>query len=846
MNALVLTLLALPIADMDRTDPVDFEKEILPIFKHSCLACHNQTKAKAGLILETPQHILKGGDSGPAAIPGKSAESLLLKAAAHLDEPHMPPKDNKVNAVELKPEELALLKLWIDQGAKGEVRAQSSIAWQPLPAGVHPIYAVALTADGQFAACSRGSDIFIYNLPTARLVARLTNAHKDMIPALSFSSKGDLLASGSYGEVKLWRREKKDMPEHEVVGPMPLVATRPDGLRMAAASNNFVRLWNPKDEKQIALLKGERHALERVADAERELSFVVAELGYRKGAIETAEKQKKTETDRLAKVTEALAAAEKTLQEKKQAFATATEAKQGAEKALADLNAEVKKITDQFAEAEKFARQATADAKSAVEKATQAKVAADQAAQTRAEAERVAAEAGAIAAKTRLSAESKSAIEKPAAEKMAEEAETVATKAKAFAESIAGDAAAKQKQATEAQALAEKAIDDVAAKSLALGQMKPAYEKTTAESPDKIKKATEKVTETANALAKAEKEFSKAEIGRSNSEHEVTLVKTALKNAEDSLAKAQSMLKETEQLKGRREQELESAKKAVTESERPILGVAFSSDNALLAFADDSGTVHLCSAATGAPVETYRGDLLSFHARDWPTDVWKEHRVLAPMANRVMALDFSPDGERLATGGGEPTRGGEIQVWNIADGTILHEFNNVHSDTVLALDFSPDGKLLASGAADKFLRVIDVAAGKVAKAFEGHTHHVMGVSWKRDGRVIASAGADNVVKVWDFGSGERKKNIDGFSKEVTAVSFVGVADQAVVSAGDAQVKLIKENGETVRSFSGASDFMHAAAATADGQWIVAGGQDSVLRVWNGKDGASLPLPLNPE
>ena len=73
-----LLLLALPIADMKRSEPVDFEREILPVLKNNCMACHNQTKAKAGLVLETPQAILKGGDSGPAVVPGKAAESLLL------------------------------------------------------------------------------------------------------------------------------------------------------------------------------------------------------------------------------------------------------------------------------------------------------------------------------------------------------------------------------------------------------------------------------------------------------------------------------------------------------------------------------------------------------------------------------------------------------------------------------------------------------------------------------------------------------------------------------------------------------------------------------------------------
>jgi WD40 repeat protein len=160
----------------------------------------------------------------------------------------------------------------------------------------------------------------------------------------------------------------------------------------------------------------------------------------------------------------------------------------------------------------------------------------------------------------------------------------------------------------------------------------------------------------------------------------------------------------------------------------------------------------------------------------------------------------------------------------------------VHSDSVLSLDFSPDDKYLASGAADKFARVIDLATGKVLKAFEGHTHHVLGVSWKRDGRSLATAGADNVVKVWDFTTGERKKNIEGFNKEVASISFIGVTDQALTSSGDSQVRIVRENGESVRTFGGAADYMYSASATPDGKVVVAGGQDSILRVWNGGDG----------
>lgn len=202
-------------------------------------------------------------------------------------------------------------------------------------------------------------------------------------------------------------------------------------------------------------------------------------------------------------------------------------------------------------------------------------------------------------------------------------------------------------------------------------------------------------------------------------------------------------------------------------------------------------------------------------------------------------LAFSPDGKTLATGSGEPSRSGELKQWDVKTGALLREFKNAHSDTVQSVAFSGDGSRLASGAADKFVKVWTVADAKLLKSFEGHTHHVLGVSLKRDGRIVVSAGADNSVKVWSLVTGEVVRTIKGFDKEATSIGHVGVGDQFVATGGDGKVRLINEGGGDVRSFAGAKDFVYAAAATPDGKVVVAGGQDGVVRVWNGATGTSL-------
>jgi cytochrome c553 len=89
-----------------------FESEIRPLLVKRCYECHGEKKQKAGLRLDHISHALTGGDGGPALVPGKPAESMLIKAIGYKDEDlQMPPKE------ELPAEEKALLEKWVALGA---------------------------------------------------------------------------------------------------------------------------------------------------------------------------------------------------------------------------------------------------------------------------------------------------------------------------------------------------------------------------------------------------------------------------------------------------------------------------------------------------------------------------------------------------------------------------------------------------------------------------------------------------------------------------------------------------------------------------------------------------------
>ncbi|NBV34717.1 MAG: hypothetical protein EBR81_13250, partial [Proteobacteria bacterium] len=77
-----------------------FEKKIRPVLAASCYECHSAKaeKLKGGLLLDTKEGLLKGGDSGQAVLPGNAAKSLLLQVMRHETkdpEMAMPPKKSK-------------------------------------------------------------------------------------------------------------------------------------------------------------------------------------------------------------------------------------------------------------------------------------------------------------------------------------------------------------------------------------------------------------------------------------------------------------------------------------------------------------------------------------------------------------------------------------------------------------------------------------------------------------------------------------------------------------------------------------------------------------------------------
>ncbi len=268
------------------------------LFTKHCLECHAAVDPEANLVLESFETLMQGSENGPVILPGKSADSLLVKMIEGTVEKEgtkkfMPPGKRK----KLEAEETALIKAWIDAGAKPPTekkvrelavpkiqpkvaprRSINALAYAPGPkliaaarygevelrsAESHALVrtlaghrgsvnALVFSADGQqlFAAAGEAAlfgEVRQWNVADGKLI-RVIEGHRDALYALALSPDGATLATGSYDQkIKLWRvstgEEIKTLSGHN--GCVFDLAFRPDGKILASGSaDRTVKLWD--------------------------------------------------------------------------------------------------------------------------------------------------------------------------------------------------------------------------------------------------------------------------------------------------------------------------------------------------------------------------------------------------------------------------------------------------------------------------------------------------------------------------------------------------------------------------------------------------------------------------
>eukprot|EP00913_Durusdinium_trenchii_P035266 g32996.t1 len=245
---------------------VSFSDKIAPIFARRCMACHNARTAKGRFNMESFTAIMKGGESGEAVEKGKADESTLY--AMILD--GSMPKD----ADPLTKSEMAIIKKWIDTGAKlnagvkptAQLIAISPRVTQPAPPKAYrvaiPVTALAFSPDGKQLASSGYHEVIVWDPVKGTIVRRITDV-AERVYNLDFSPDGKLLAvaagtPGQLGEVKLFDTATGKRVADLVTSDDSVfsVAFSPDGKRLASGgADRAIRIFDVATRKLLATIE---------------------------------------------------------------------------------------------------------------------------------------------------------------------------------------------------------------------------------------------------------------------------------------------------------------------------------------------------------------------------------------------------------------------------------------------------------------------------------------------------------------------------------------------------------------------------------------------------------------
>ena len=233
------TLFVLATLALTTAAQADSAKAALRVLRDECIGCHKPGKAKGGLILNTREKLMVGGDTGPSVVVGKGSTSFLVEVLLKDGDPHMPPKK------QLSSEAISSVQKWIDEGTKwdasvfDELPTVKPVQLGKLPSNYQPALAIGLTSDQTRLAVARGESVDIHDLSKPeRPIIQTLNGHVEAIQSLAWSPDGQQLATGGFRLFRLWDvangREIKALSS-SLVGNITALCFTQDGKQILAA-----------------------------------------------------------------------------------------------------------------------------------------------------------------------------------------------------------------------------------------------------------------------------------------------------------------------------------------------------------------------------------------------------------------------------------------------------------------------------------------------------------------------------------------------------------------------------------------------------------------------------------
>ncbi len=316
-----------------------------------------------------------------------------------------------------------------------------------------------------------------------------------------------------------------------------------------------------------------------------------------------------------------------------------------------------------------------------------------------------------------------------------------------------------------------------------------------------------------------------------------------------------------------------------------VKDVAFSHHGELLGSCSNDGTIRLWDTETGdclSRIEAHDSWVwaLTFNASDrilasaghdgliklWDIATDKCIQTLEGHTGPIRSIEFSPDGSKLVSGSFDKT----VRIWDLRlassakehenqqenrhrnspakqasmAGTMPHIVLRGHTNLVWSVRFDPTGCTCVSSSDDQSIRLWDASTGELLRTFFGHKNRVWSIAFSPDGTTLISGSDDQTLRFWDLLTGQSLYTLEGYSNQIWSIDY-SPANNLLGSGGDngiiylwsAAVRRVYQSGDQQqanqpRSLTAHTDRVRAITFSHDGKWLVSGGDDQTMRLWN--------------